>query len=660
MPLPQTRGTPTCKRPGCWKPTWNGKADEYCGRSCQTVCHQRTTHFEPSKIDFDGCFNDKEAGLIAFYFPGREEAWDRLCQSSFLGNFHDMGSDSLLLTAPCDPQRPRCFNNAEAAFQALKFWDRASEFQYLSGEEAFQKRQLFTGKEDWTYGGFGSNWKAMMAVLQAKFRPDSSMAKALSATGKAFLLEHNAVPGRDMIWSDNHNGDGKNWLGLQLMLVRDGLPGAQAGNWARIVKKWINVENGGPAYTDSERHWLRVVQLATRALDTRLEQEKRDDILSAESINAEDPWICFTGAVHWGDDITPHAGYPCEAKSAKKFAEAKLPDCVAFTHSRMPRGPRCGLAWYHRHVAVGDCKGKCEYQTTHCLYIHRDRFLFWYGAACLQQVLRMSPSERVVSGRAGPAGQQKQLLDQSRSGVNCGSKASSAAKSARVPAGADEHAEKSDSCKKAMATDLGEKKASCREAGSTGGESSAAVLDTRGTQHAEPASQQASCCITGSSGDQLFDWENLPELEVAEKQASLRTENNPQQDSQQAVAAGVALQGVGATGPPPEHDTRDAKADSAAQNVQPPQVSAPVQQSTHGPQIHVVQNWQPPQVDAPAQQSEDGPSLVAVLKVTRWRRHTMNDLGESKAEQISSDDSMETACEGDGGDPMDVDWEEQQ
>lgn len=35
-----------------------------------------------------------------------------------------------------------------------------------------------------------------------------------------FLLEHNETT-RDDTWSDNYNGTGSNWLGLQLMIIRE-------------------------------------------------------------------------------------------------------------------------------------------------------------------------------------------------------------------------------------------------------------------------------------------------------------------------------------------------------------------------------------------------------------------------------------------------------
>ena len=51
------------------------------------------------------------------------------------------------------------------------------------------------------------------------------MAVALLGTDDSFLLNHSAHPGRDEVWSDNCDGEGTNWLGLQLMLTRGELSG---------------------------------------------------------------------------------------------------------------------------------------------------------------------------------------------------------------------------------------------------------------------------------------------------------------------------------------------------------------------------------------------------------------------------------------------------
>lgn len=197
-------------------------------------------HFDPGAVE---ALWPRNAGLVAFYFPGTEEPWDKLCGCSFLGNFYP----SKILLAGCQ------YKTAEAAFQALKFGpEYFARFSLLgTGDEAFKlKRQLERqGLADPSFTGRGSNWGAMLEVLRSKFHRGSSLAAALLGTGDAFLLEHNSVAGRDAVWSDNHNGEGMNWLGMQLMLVRDEL--ASKKMWTRGIQDVIDVSSG---------QWRRRVQ----------------------------------------------------------------------------------------------------------------------------------------------------------------------------------------------------------------------------------------------------------------------------------------------------------------------------------------------------------------------------------------------------------------
>mmetsp|Transcript_64322 Transcript_64322/g.199158 ORF Transcript_64322/g.199158 Transcript_64322/m.199158 type:complete len:827 (+) Transcript_64322:26-2506(+) len=212
---------------------------------------------------------EHQAGVIAFYYPGREEVWDTLCGGGFLGNFYEVGGGAALrLEAPSQPGCWQAFRNAEAAFQALKFWRLAGEFAGLSGNEAFAKKKQLRGKEDFQYGGYGSNWKGMQAVLHAKFREGTPLADALAATQDAFLLEHNSVPGRDQVWSDNSDGEGKNWLGLQLMLLRDEITGKSA--WTSFIAGLVNLDSGEPLTSTSAEVWQAAVRAANRALEEEL------------------------------------------------------------------------------------------------------------------------------------------------------------------------------------------------------------------------------------------------------------------------------------------------------------------------------------------------------------------------------------------------------
>jgi len=210
----------------------------------------------------------REVGVIAFYYPGHDEAWDALCGCGFLGNFWDLRSTGgMELEAPCQPGVRHSFTNAEAAFQSLKFWSRADEFAEASGNQAFRKKMQLKGSEDFSYGGYGSNWAGMVSVLMQKFKKDSLLAEALLQTGDTFLLEHCSVTGRDKIWSNNGNGEGTNWLGLQLMLVRGRLGGDSGqGSWTQYIKDTIDLRSGKPKGQTQAEQWQQVVRDATQAL----------------------------------------------------------------------------------------------------------------------------------------------------------------------------------------------------------------------------------------------------------------------------------------------------------------------------------------------------------------------------------------------------------
>eukprot|EP00438_Fugacium_kawagutii_P014695 Skav232116 [mRNA] locus=scaffold2353:133052:142220:+ [translate_table: standard] len=101
-----------------------------------------------------------------------------------------------------------------------KFWARSAEFQNLSGEEAFAKKKQLQGLEDRSYAGHGS----------------------------------------DTIWSNNNDGSGKNWLGLQLMLLRDQLTGSRT--WTSWIQQHVNLETGEVF----DEAWQQLVMTATRTV----------------------------------------------------------------------------------------------------------------------------------------------------------------------------------------------------------------------------------------------------------------------------------------------------------------------------------------------------------------------------------------------------------
>lgn len=266
--------------------------------------------------------NGRDVGVIGFHCPDQEEAWDVLCGSSFLANFYDLGLSSMLLEAPCEPGMKKPFQNAHAAFQALRFWPLADEFASLSGTAAFQKRWTLAAKEDPSLAGFGSDWNGMLAVLRAKFQAQTPWAAALSKTGDAFLLEHHPAPGRDNVWSDGCTGEGANWLGLQQMLIRDQLSGDS--RWTEYIGSLIDLDSGKPHTHAKEQQWQDTVRSATRALVDEVGRRQLMGSLQADRI--------FGGVACKGGD---------------SFAALDMPDSAQDTPSTCsgaPSGQESGMS----------------------------------------------------------------------------------------------------------------------------------------------------------------------------------------------------------------------------------------------------------------------------------------------------------------------------
>jgi predicted NAD-dependent protein-ADP-ribosyltransferase YbiA (DUF1768 family) len=192
----------------------------------------------------------EQVTAIGFYYNGSESACDSACGASFLGNFFP--SVPFRFSPPAFTDKPKTFNNAEAAYQACKSWQQHGDaFAALTGPGAIQKKkELQACRLDWdqTYAGFGSNWAAMRGVVAAKFAEGSFLSSVLLSTGDTFLVEHNDKEGRDKVWSDNAVGGGTNWLGACLMLRRDELRGSQASeeSWTSFLAKSMDLASGKP------------------------------------------------------------------------------------------------------------------------------------------------------------------------------------------------------------------------------------------------------------------------------------------------------------------------------------------------------------------------------------------------------------------------------
>jgi len=266
-------------------------------------------------------------GLIGFYFPGRLEAWDKVCGSSFLGNFYDMSPERLVLSAkaPDGCQVTHTFRNAEAAFQALKFWAVADQFENVSGGEAFRLKQDLAGNEDWSYGGKGSNWIAMLEVLRAKFDTRTRFGQKLVETGDAFLLEHNSSRGRDGVWSDNCDGEGTNWLGIMLMFLRDELSGRC--DWTTFLTRYLDFSGGQPLSAVAAEEWQSVVRSASASLVSHM------NMLSSPA-PAAGPAIAAPATHHNTVDgvflcLKPGCGKPSWNGQPREFCSKACRKCTA-------------------------------------------------------------------------------------------------------------------------------------------------------------------------------------------------------------------------------------------------------------------------------------------------------------------------------------------
>lgn len=238
--------------------------------------------------------------VVGFAFEGgKRSAVDDLCGAAAISNAWDLGPGGILLNGrgsggSASSTKVANFTNADAAFLALQFWMKCDSFSELSSHQAMQIKRHLAGKEDWSLGGYGSLWHAMSGVLHAKFRPGSACAQALLKTGDAFIVKH-GVPdeqgreSRERTWSNGGaKGAGKNWLGMQLMLLRDELREAELVSpvspnrsnqmtWTQFIQQMCQVdlntgEHRGPLGATA---WQDVVLKATTALTTRLPATQR-------------------------------------------------------------------------------------------------------------------------------------------------------------------------------------------------------------------------------------------------------------------------------------------------------------------------------------------------------------------------------------------------
>lgn len=81
-------------------------------------------------------------------------------------------------------------------------------------------RRYIQIRPDWDTVKYG----VMLTALTAKFTQHPDLRNKLLATGDSYLVEHTVGSVRpDPVWGDGEAGEGKNWLGRLLMLLRDQL-----------------------------------------------------------------------------------------------------------------------------------------------------------------------------------------------------------------------------------------------------------------------------------------------------------------------------------------------------------------------------------------------------------------------------------------------------
>jgi len=228
--------------------------------------------------------------IVGFYFPSHAIKVDVACGAPFVGNFWTPAPIEDF-APPDHVHDPHTFNCSEACFWASQWWDHASDFEGLDGQHAFDLAMTLISRgvpADPNYGGFGNAWKLMWMILRRKFTRGSMLAAGLLATRDAYLVEHQEGRDSDNQWSDYCDGVGSNWLGLQLMVLRDELRVASDSggtvqinskddisvgivptlSWSAFAAASYNLDNGVPLA--GEQTWQAAVQRAAVALNVAL------------------------------------------------------------------------------------------------------------------------------------------------------------------------------------------------------------------------------------------------------------------------------------------------------------------------------------------------------------------------------------------------------
>jgi hypothetical protein len=255
---------------------------------CKSYCHTPaptpppslpTPNLDVAKVPDPrpGAAPGTAVSVVGFYGSHHNQigpsAVDSACNATFLGNWWTPVPLNGF-APPAHASDPHSFVCSEAAYWAVQWWDpRARSFKGLNGQQAFElalKLINASVPQDPLWGGFGSKWVMMNAILRTKFKPGSQLAGALLSTVDAYLVEHQEGYDSDNAWSDFCDGTGSNWLGLALMRVRDELQGGRGGasSWTAFADAAYSPVDGTPL--PGQAAWLETVQTAATALNAAL------------------------------------------------------------------------------------------------------------------------------------------------------------------------------------------------------------------------------------------------------------------------------------------------------------------------------------------------------------------------------------------------------
>lgn len=208
-------------------------------------------------------------GIVAFYADGKTaRRVDEHCRAQFLGNFHPNPITVEIFG------KEHTFKNSEAAYHAFKFKPEQSypasghspvsgavlikSLEAQSGDESLRTARTYAAKAGSYHGKHVLDM--MLIVLRAKFKVGSVYRRRLENTRGHFLLEYKegvtSEPSKRRRWHVDRFG-GRNWLGLCLMIVRDGPEGVLEAARALYV-----------ASEDDREHeaWMKLVDDARSAV----------------------------------------------------------------------------------------------------------------------------------------------------------------------------------------------------------------------------------------------------------------------------------------------------------------------------------------------------------------------------------------------------------